>query len=488
MFERPAAQDLKRASVRGGVNTMLAEGIVQALRLAAIVILARFLMPEHFGLIGMVTALTSVAERFKDLGLDFSTLQSDHITHEQVSTLFWINAGFGILIALLVAVCAPGIAWFYGEPRLTAIAAVLGMTFVFGGFTIQHQALMRRQMRFGALAQVYVLATTVSSALGVVLAWCGFAYWALVWKEVAQQAVSVAGVWIWCRWVPGVPRWRSGIWPMLKVGGSVTGYNLVTFLSRSLDQIVIGKQWGAGPLGYYRQGYQLILPLYLLYFPVNHVAVPALSALHTNGEKYKAYYREMIALIALVCVPAATYLAVNSEIVVRLVLGEKWLPSAPILRVLALAGGVSPLVITSGTVMITCGRTTRYFWLGMGNAVTLAISLLIGARWSPYGVAVAYAVWAYVTLIPSLWISFRGTPVDIMDTAGGVAQAALSAAVMAVGLSLLPAIGGAPIVQFIWTFAAGAAIYTGTLCLLPGGRADLLRRISYASSLYANNL
>lgn len=191
----------------------------------------------------------------------------------------------------------------------------------------------------------------------------------------------------------------------------------------------------------------------------------------------------MTSLLAVVCLPGVTYLAVNSEIVVRLVLGEKWLPSAPILRVMAIAGLAWPLVGTCGTVMMTCGRTTRYFWWGVASAVTLSVSFLIGARWGSYGVAVAYCVWTYVTLIPSLWISLLGSPLRVADSAAAARNATLASMAMAVGLGLLPTIHHAPIVQFIWTFTLGICFYLGALCMQSGGRAELRRYAGYARAL-----
>src|SRR5215831_11666889 len=96
-------EDLKGKSIRGGFYTMAAAVLSQVLRVGSVVILARLLLPEHFGLISMVTALTAIVERFKHLGLSTATIQQKDITHEQVSTLFWINTGIGIFVAIAIA-------------------------------------------------------------------------------------------------------------------------------------------------------------------------------------------------------------------------------------------------------------------------------------------------------------------------------------------------------------------------------------------------
>src|SRR5438309_9285555 len=134
----------------------------------------------------MVTALTSFAELFKDLGLGIATIQRREITHDQVSTLFWINTGVGALIMLLMAGASPLISWFYGDSRLLWVSIAISSTFFFGGLTIQHQALLLRHMQFARLAFIQVFFTALSFAIGIFLAWQGFDYWALVWKEVSR--------------------------------------------------------------------------------------------------------------------------------------------------------------------------------------------------------------------------------------------------------------------------------------------------------------
>ncbi len=146
--------DLKGRSVRGGAVTMAAQGIKFFLQIGSTVVLARLLTPEDFGLIAMVTAVTGFVMMFKDMGLSMATVQRAEIDHAQISTLFWINVVLSLAFMLLTATLAPAIAWFYSEPRLTWITLALAGAFIFSGFTVQHQALLRRQMNFGRYQEI----------------------------------------------------------------------------------------------------------------------------------------------------------------------------------------------------------------------------------------------------------------------------------------------------------------------------------------------
>ena len=133
--------------------------------------MARLLRPADYGLIGMVAFFTNFVAMFKDLGLSVATIQKSEISRAQVSTLFWLNVGFSVAITALTIVLSPLVAWFYGDPRLMAITAVTATGFVLGGLTVQHEALLRRQMRFFRLSRSFSARQSLVTSLA--LSWPG---------------------------------------------------------------------------------------------------------------------------------------------------------------------------------------------------------------------------------------------------------------------------------------------------------------------------
>ena len=170
LIEVHADEDLKKRSVRGLTASVVAEGIDFVLRVGSMSILARLLLPEYFGLLTMVMVVTAVADRLKDLGLTVATIQRKAITHEEVSTLFWINAAGGLALTLIVAACAYPLAWFYKEPRLIPITLAMATTFIWSSLSIQHAALLNRQMKYARLATIQNSATVLSLVISVALA------------------------------------------------------------------------------------------------------------------------------------------------------------------------------------------------------------------------------------------------------------------------------------------------------------------------------
>src|SRR6266851_6793135 len=148
------SRDLGRLALRGGTASIAAQYGNGVLQIIAAVVLARLLAPEDFGLVAIVTVLTSFAPLLIDFGLGDATTQRRKITQGQVSSLFWLSGGIGLAVAVVVAGCSPLIAWLYREPRLEPIALCIAVTFVLSGLSNQHLALLRRTMQFGRIGKI----------------------------------------------------------------------------------------------------------------------------------------------------------------------------------------------------------------------------------------------------------------------------------------------------------------------------------------------
>jgi len=444
-------------------------------------------MPDQFGLIAMVTAITGFAQMFKDLGLSDATIQKNIITHEQVSTLFWINVSIGIILMIIVAGMSPIIAWFYGEPRLIMITLTLSLSFFFSGLTVQHQALIRRQMYFFRLGLVQIISTGLSISVGIIMALNEFECWSLVWMNISFTFFIAVGTWIICQWLPGLPSRNSKVRAMLYFGRDITGFNIINYFSRNLDNILIGRFCGATQLGFYDRAYRLMMtPINQLRTPLNSVGMPALSSLQSDPRKYSQYYKKFIAILSFVSMPLAIYLGIFSENIILFVLGENWLESANIFRILAITAFIQPVASTRGLVMISCGKTKRYLIWGIINASCVISAFCIGILWGPVGVATAYAIANYAILIPSLFYCFRDTPISVKLFFEAVSLPIISSVVMGLLLILLSHIipESNNVLKIGSSFFAAVVIYSGVYWFIPGGRLRFIEYCSYPLSVF----
>jgi len=477
-------KNLGGRTARGGALAISSQALKFLITMGASAVLSRLLTPQDYGLIGMVAFVTAFLSTYKDLGLAAATIQRPEISFDQISTLFWINLGMSAGITVLTAAIAPLVAWFYGEPRLTAITLVTAFGFIISGLTVQHDALLRRQMRYGSLSLIGILALISGYVVGIYLAWTGHSYWSLVWSQLAVASTTTILTFWFCRWLPGMPRRNTGVRSMMKLGGNLTGFATINFFSRNIDNLLIGRFWGAQQLGIYSRAYQLMmLPIDQINEPITSVAVPALSRLEGKDEHYRLAYLRMLEKIAILTMPGIGLLLVTSDWVVQIMLGPQWSEVSDLLVILGIAGLVQPISNTTGWLFVTQGRTREMFQVGMISGPITILSIVAGLHWGARGVAISY-VGVHLLLLNVLYfyVGRRG-PIrasDFYRTIGTFGLPTVCALLISVAARhwLAPT---KPIIGIMICLAVTLITVPSVLSLFPSGRValkDIVRSIS----------
>jgi PST family polysaccharide transporter len=483
--------DLKGRSVRGGAVTMTAQVAQFLLQTGSTVVLARLLTPHDYGLVAMVTAITAFAALFKNMGLSAATIQKVEINHRQISTLFWINVAVGFVLASILAVAAPIISWFYGEPRLTYITLALAGTFIFSGLTVQHDALLRRQMRFSALAVIETGSMVIGIITAVVLAWYGMRHWALVGLSVGTAICNAVLVWVFCGWRPCLPIRRAGIRSMLAFGGHITGFNIANYFARNFDQILLGRFCGASVLGLYSRAYSIMmLPISQIRAPLQSVATPALCHIQNDFVRYQKYYAKLISLIAFMTMPLIVFLFVCGDQTIHLLLGNQWSGAAGIFKILAIAAFIQPVVSTAGLVLVSLGQSKRYLKWGVFNSIITVASFIVGLPWGAVGVALSYAIVNYLLFLPCLWYCFRRSPMSIAAFMQAILRPMTASLCM--GAAIFPAYlflqNQSDIMLIGACLVLGLSVYLLVWVLMPGGIQTLREFWSYGPAVFGKKI
>ena len=467
--------DLGGRSARGGIVTLAAQVCKFALSTTTAIVLARLLAPEDYGLIGMVAIFVGFLGMFQYLGLPTATVKWSELSHPQVSTLFWVNIGLSATIVLLIMAGAPLVAWFYKEPRLVGITAGYAVTILVTGLSIQHEALLMRQMRFGVVAAIEIAAMATGLGAAIIAAWYGAGYWALVLNQLVLAVVTVAGAWTACRWRPGLPVRGSGVRSMLSYGGNLTGYSLMSFFARNVDNALIGKFWGAYQLGIYSRAYQMLLmPMAQINNPLVAVAVPALSRLSDSPARYRAAFLKILEKIAMVTMPGVIFMIANSDWLVLFLLGPQWRGAARIFMLLGLAAFIQPTARAVLWLFTTQGRAREMFHWGVMSAVIAIVSIVAGLPWGAAGVAASYAATDLLITTPLLfWYVGRRGPVRGGDFYRTIAPAiAASLCSLAALLFIRPWLEGWShlIARLSVAFVVTIAVSLLVFAALPAGR------------------
>lgn len=408
--------DIKKKSLKGGAVTLTSQGLTFIIQMGAGMILARILTPHDYGLMAMVFAVTGLAAVLNNLGLSTATVQSAEINQAQVSNLFWLNVGMGVIVMLVVAALAPALAWFYKAPALTGITLALASTFLLSGLGTQHRALLNRQMQFVTIAKIDISALAVGFIVAIILAYYGAGYWALVANSIVSTSMNTLLTWFSVRWCPMLPQRETCVRTMLKFGADVAGFNVINYFARNLDNVLIGRYCGGAELGLYNKAYQLLMmPITNLREPMVRVAMPALSSLQHDPEQYRSYYKKYIEILAIVSMPLIVLMYIYSDQIIYVLLGPQWLEASALFKILAIAALIQPVGTSWGLVMLSTGNSRLYLRWGVVNSCITCLSFFCGLPWGAKGVAISYAVVTYLLLYPSLFLGFRNTPVKMAD-------------------------------------------------------------------------
>jgi O-antigen/teichoic acid export membrane protein len=456
--------DLKNRSVRGGLLTVTSQGVQFVMQSVATVALARLLTPADFGLVAMVTAITGLAQGFADLGLSEATIQHPEINHNQVSTLFWINVAIGLTFTAITAALAPVLVWFYHEPRLKDITVLLSLTFLIGGLRVQHDALLRRQMRFKSLAIRDVASYVLAVPVAITMAWRGAGYWAIVAMPLTLNLTQMTLSWLMIRWMPGLPRRDTKVRSLIAFGGNVAISYLIFNVNRSADSILIGWHWGAGPLGLYSRAYNLLmLPVRQLGAPARSVAVPTFSRVQDDPERLARYYLGTANLIMWITAPIFGFLLVAAVPVIVLTLGDRWRAAAPVFQILAISALVQLLFESTLWLFVSRGQSQRLLKLLLIITPVIVGSYAIGLPFGIKGVALSGSL---VLLVIFPWIlkfSFSSTNLTLQRFGQAILYpiAASLAGICLAKLALHLTAPQRPVLQLMITalgFASGCAL------------------------------
>ncbi len=406
--------DIKGRSVRGGLLTLTSQVVAFVLQSVSTVVLARLLTPADFGLVAMVTAITGLGQAFADLGLSEATIQCETISQTQASNLFWVNSGVGLLLTVTTAALAPVFAWFYKTPQLTNIALIVSLSFLVGGLRVQHDALLRRQMRFAALTVRDIASWLIAVPAAIILAWRGAGYWALVALPLILNITQMVMSWTMVGWRPSLPRRDRTVGSLIKFGGNVAASYVVITVSRSIDNVLVGWYWGAGPLGLYSRAYNLLmLPVRQLSAPATSVAVPAFSRIQDDAERFARYFLRAINLLVWLSAPIFGFLFVTATPVIVLLLGTQWRSAAPVFQILAISALGQLLLEATLWLFISRGQSRQLLRILLIISPWILVSFAIGLPFGIRGVALCGSLALIIALPFLLKRAFRGTTLSL---------------------------------------------------------------------------
>jgi PST family polysaccharide transporter len=384
---------------------------VQAVQTVVSLVLARILAPEDYGLMAMAVAITGFVQIFQNPGLAHALIQRPEVDDKLLSSLFFFSLGIAACLAGGLFAAGSLIAAVYQDARVPMIAVTVSLGFVFSAAAIVPFALLNREMAFAKLGLRDLIQAVVTGVTAFALAFQGWGVWALAWCGNAGLLAGAVALYVLCPWRPRLHfSWRE-VRSILPFSGNLTGSQIFTFVSRKADDFLIGVFLGAAPLGYYSLAYRfLLLPREAVTNIFGRVLFPAFSRMRDDPARLQAAYLRACGAIAFVTFPLMLGLTAVAEPFVVTLLGERWLPAAPLIMVLAPAGMLQSVGVTVNQLFMAAGRADLMLRLSLVSGVLYVGAFLAGLPWGVFGVAVSCALCGTLLLAPSFWLAFRLFP------------------------------------------------------------------------------
>lgn len=413
----PPTTDMGARAVKGAALVAMSQAVKVVVTLVSTIVVARLLSPHDYGIVAMTAPVVAFLQVFQTLGLNQAMVQRPIITNEQFNAMFWMNIGASAVIALALVAVSPLVGKFYHEPAAGYLCAAMGATVLLTGATLQHAALLNRNLRFGALSGIEMVAHVVTLGATATAAYFLRSYWALWIGPFIAGAVSVVLLWMVSPWRPGLRSDFKGSREMLRFGVDVTGFNLVNFFGRNLDNVLIARAWGSAEVGLYDRAYKLMMfPLQNISNPIGRLMIPILSRVTDQPAEYRRLALGALRALFMVVLPAIAVAVASPSRLVALLLGESWASASPIFFWLSLAGLTQVLTQSMGWLFVSGGRGRDYVRWGLFSSLTSVAAFAAGLTWKSVGVAAAFCITDYLVRAPFvLWWVGRGSPVKTRD-------------------------------------------------------------------------
>lgn len=436
-----------------------------AMQVGSIVVLARLLTPQDFGLVAMVTVVVGLVQVYADMGISNAIIHRQDTTIGQLSSLYWLNIVAGITAYLVLVSATPLIVSLYTEPRLNELVPVAALTLLIAPLGMQFRVLLQKDMHFKALAIVESIAAAAGAVTAIGLAMAGKGLYAIIFGVLASTtATTVLAIAIgWRKWPVRLTFRLTHLNGYISFGLYQMGERTINYVWQKLDQLLIGALIGGQALGYYNLAANLVyLPLQRINPILTRVAFPLFAKVQNNTDQLKRGFMIMRRTLALLNFPLYLGLAASAPVLVPVIFGEQWAESIVLIQILALVAAIRATGNPIGSLLLAKGRTDYGFYWNLVVSLVQVPVIVTGAHFGgAVGVATAilvaqliYFAVGYLVLVRRLIGPCLG------QYLGALGPAAFSASIMATAVLIYGGSAPSPAYSLLTVqVIGGLAIY-----------------------------
>lgn len=383
---------LKKQTFAGIIWTFADTFFVRGFSFVTMILLARWIGPTDFGLVGMIAVFIAVGKTLTDSGLTSSLIRTKEASQADFSTVFFVNIGMSLIVFLIIFAAAPVIADFFGYPILIDLVRVYCLVFIITAFSAVQLAILNRDMKFKKITKINLPSTLIGSAVGLYLGYNGYGVWSIVWMFLTTELIKGILLWLASSWKPKAIFSKTKFRHHYNFGYKLLLSGLLDTVFKNIYNVLIGKFFSAQTLGYYERAKQFSeYPSATLTGVIGSVTYPMLSKIQDNVERLERVYRKLIRISFFVIAPLMLGAAAVAEPLFLLVLGKDWLPAVLFFQILSLAMMLYPIHAYNLNILKVYGRSDLFLKLEIIKKGITTIAIIVAFQFGVLGL-----VWASV--------------------------------------------------------------------------------------------
>ncbi|WP_418263561.1 lipopolysaccharide biosynthesis protein [Flavobacterium faecale] len=396
---------LKTSAVKGIIWSAIDKFAVQIGQFAVSIVLARILMPEDFGLIGMLAIFIAVSQSFIESGLGTGLIQRQERTDVDFSTLFVFNLAVSSVFYFSLFFLAPFVAVFFNQPQLVDLLRILGLNLFLIGFSIVQRTKLIINLDFKSIAKSNVVGIVFGGISGIFAATNGYGVWSLIYQTLVGSLATCISLWFLSSWNPSIVFSRSSFKNLFAYGSKLLIAGLYAQLLNNIYNIFLGKFYPATSLGYYTRAKNFAdISAGMISSILQQVSFPLLATVQSDNEKVVRIYSKMIRLSAFVVIPLMTLISLLAKSIVLLLLTDKWIVIIPLLQWMVFSRVFLPMSVINLSLLNAIGRSDLFLKVDFSKFPLTVIALVITIPLGVKAIIIGHVVTSALSFVVNAYL------------------------------------------------------------------------------------
>lgn len=439
---------------------------VQGIQFIVMIVLARILLPDDFGLIVLVTVFISIAGILTQGGFNLALIQKKEVDEIDFSSVFYLNIFIASILYILLFFTAPYIASFFEQPQFKIILRILAITLLFNSFSAIQNTIISREFQFRKLFVSTLTASIISGIVGIAMAYTNYGIWALVGFQLINQILVTIILWFTIKWRPKLLLSFNRIKSLFSFGWKLLVSSLIDAIDHNIRSLLIGKLFNPAILGFYNRGEQFpSLIVNNINGSIQAVMFPTLSSHQDDRNRVKEMVRRSIVTSSFIIFPMMVGLAVIAEPLVKLLLTEKWLPVVPFIQIFCAGYALWPIHTANLQAINALGRSDVFLKLEIIKKLLGVFVLLVSIPFGVYALAISTVVGGVIASFINAYPNSKLLNYSIREQWNDISPSLLLSIIMGATIYMIHWLQLSLLLTILAQVFAGIVLYIGLAAL-----------------------